>query len=166
MPCVVIDTDDAADLYAPPPKRPALQDPLRRPQLSFASTDTFHSSELRDWSICINTIMKAVIMKHKAQIYTCIELPMGIMISMINIRCVTVSVEPCSVVLHVLVILALAVMAPSNEPSFYSYLSTQIYYRLCLEVEDLELLLASSSTNVMLTFISQLKKQIFLPCRY
>ena len=105
MPCIVIDTDDVADLCAPPPKRPALQDPLCGPQLSFVPTDAFHSSELRDWSICINTIMKAVIMKDKAQIYTCIKLPMGVMISIFNIRCVTVSAEPCSVVLHVLMIL-------------------------------------------------------------
>ena len=49
MPCIVIDTDDVADLCAPPPKRPALQDPLCGPELSFVPTDAFHSSELRDW---------------------------------------------------------------------------------------------------------------------
>ena len=99
MPCIVIDTDGVADLCAPPPKRPALQEPLCGPQLLFVPTDASYSSELRDWSTCINTMMKAVIMKDKAQIYTCIKLPIGLMISVFLISCVTVSTEPCSVIL-------------------------------------------------------------------
>lgn len=71
MRCIATDTDGVADFCPPPPKRPALQDSLRGSELSLVPTD---SSELRDWSIHINSIMKTVI------IYICIKHPMGIMI--------------------------------------------------------------------------------------